>query len=49
MQISKAIKDAILKTENLPDSLKYIHDKEEKFEILANDIEKVKEYVSNSI
>ena len=45
----KAIKDAILKTENLPDSLKYIHDKEEKFEILANDIEKVKEYVSNSI
>ena len=45
----KAIKDAILKTENLPDSLKYIHDKEERFDILANDIEKVKDYVTNSI
>ncbi len=45
----KAIKDAILKTENLPGSLKYIHEKEEKFEILANDIEKVKDYVTNSI
>tara|TARA_B100000925_G_scaffold266584_1_gene226500 strand:+ start:1 stop:732 length:732 start_codon:yes stop_codon:yes gene_type:complete len=45
----KAIKDAILKTENLPDSLKYIHDKKEKFQILANDIEKVKDYVTNSI
>ena len=45
----KAIKDAISKTENLPDSLKYINNKEEKFEILANDLEKVKDYVTNLI
>ena len=45
----KAIKDAISKTENLPDSLKYINDRKEKFELLSNDIEKVKKYVMNSI
>ena len=45
----KAIKDATSKTENLPDSLKYINDREEKFEVLSNDIEKVKDYVMKSI
>jgi len=45
----KAIEDAIAKTENLPDSLKYINDREEKFEVLPNDLEKVKKYVMNSI
>ena len=45
----KAIEDAISKTENLPESLKYINDRKEKFEILSNDIEKVKKYVMNSI
>ncbi len=45
----KAIEDAISKTVNLPESLKYINDKKEKFELLSNDIEKVKKYVMNSI
>ncbi len=45
----KAIEDAISKNENLPDSLKYVNDRKEKFELLANDIEKVKNYVMNSI
>ncbi|MDC3090115.1 threonine synthase [Candidatus Pelagibacter sp.] len=45
----KAIEDAISKTENLPDSLKYVNDRKEKFELLSNDIEKVKNYVMNSI
>ena len=45
----KAIEDAISKTENLPDSLKYVNDREEKFEVLSNDIEKIKKYVMNSI
>ena len=45
----KAIEDAISKTENLPDSLKYVNDRKEKFELLSNDIEKVKKYVMNSI
>jgi len=45
----KAIEDAISKTENLPDSLKYVNDRKEKFEVLSNDIEKVKKYVMNSI
>ncbi len=45
----KAIKDAISKTENLPDSLKYVNDRQEKFEVISNDIEKVKDYVMNSI
>ncbi len=45
----KAIEDAISKTENLPESLKYINDRKEKFELLSNDIEKVKKYVMNSI
>ncbi len=45
----KAIEDAIEKPENLPDSLKYINDRKEKFELLSNDIEKIKKYVMNSI
>ena len=45
----KAIEDAISKTEKLPDSLKYVYDKEEKFKVLSNDINKVKDYVTNSI
>ena len=45
----KPIEDAISKTENLPESLKYVNDKKEKFELLSNDIEKVKKYVMNSI
>ncbi len=45
----KAIEDAIFKTENLPDGLKYVNDRKEKFEILSNDIEKVKKYVMHSI
>ena len=45
----KAIEDAISKTEKLPDSFKYVYDKEEKFEVISNDIYKVKKYVMNSI
>ncbi len=45
----KAIEDAISITENLPDSLKYVNDRKEKFELLSNDIEKIKKYVMNSI
>ncbi len=45
----KAIEDAISKTENLPDSLKYVNARKEKFELISNDIEKVKKYVMNSI
>ena len=45
----QAIKDAISRTENLPDSLDYVNDRKEKFEVLPNDIEKVKDYVMNSI
>ncbi len=45
----KVIEDAISKTENLPNSLKYVNEKKEKFELLSNDIEKVKKYVMNSI
>ena len=45
----KAIEDAISKTEKLPESLSYVYDREEKFDILSNDLEKVKNYVINSI
>jgi len=44
-----AIEDAISKTEDLPDSLNYVNDRKEKFEVLSNDIEKIKKYVMNSI
>ncbi len=30
-------------------SLKYVYDRDEKFEVISNDINKVKEYVINSI
>ncbi len=45
----KAIEDAISKTEKLPDSFKYVYNKEEKFKVISNDIHKVKKYVMNSI
>ena len=45
----QAIEDAISKTENLPDSLNYINNRKEKFDILPNDIDKIKDYVINSI
>jgi len=45
----QAIEDAILRTEDLPDSLNYVYDRKEKFELLPNEIEKVKGYVMNSI
>ena len=45
----KAIEDAISKTEDLPDSLNYVNDRKEKFEVLPNDLEKVKYFVMNSI
>ena len=45
----KAIEDAISKAENLPESLRYINDRTEKFEVLANNIKKVKDYVTSSI
>ena len=45
----KAIEDAISKTEELPDSLKYVYDREEKFKVISNDLNKVKDYVINSI
>ena len=45
----QAIEDAISRTEDLPDSLNYVYDRKEKFEILPNEIEKVKGYVMNSI
>ena len=45
----KAIEDAISKTEKLPESLRYVYDREEKFDVLSNDLEKIKNYVINSI
>ena len=45
----KAIEDAISKTENLPNSLKYVNDRKEKFKLLSNDITEVKKYIMNSI
>ena len=45
----KAIEDAISKAENLPDSLKYVNDRKEKFEVLPNDIKKIKDYIINSV
>ena len=45
----KAIEDAVFKVEKLPESLKYIYDRDEKFDVLPNNIEKVKEYVMNFI
>ena len=44
-----AIEKSISKIEKLPESLNYINDKEEKFEVVSNDLEKVKDYVLRSI
>ena len=44
-----AIEKAISKIEKLPESLNYINDKEEKFEVVSNDLEKVKDFVLRSI
>tara|TARA_B100001027_G_scaffold207787_1_gene172506 strand:- start:600 stop:1331 length:732 start_codon:yes stop_codon:yes gene_type:complete len=45
----QAIKDAISKTEDLPDILNYINDRKENFVVLPNDVEKIKDYIMNSI
>ena len=44
-----AIDKAISKTEKLPDSINYIHNKEEKFEVISNDLKEVKNYIIKSI
>ena len=44
-----AIEKAISKTEKLPESLNYVNYKEEKFHVISNDLEKVKDYVLRSI
>ena len=44
-----AIERAISKTEELPDNLIYVNNKEEKFDIISNDLEKIKNYVLNSL
>ncbi len=45
----KATEDAVFKIEKLPESLKYVYNRDEKFDVLPNNIEKVKEHVMNSI
>ena len=44
-----AIDRAISKTEKLPESLEYVYDKNEKFEVISNDLAKVKDYIVKSI
>ena len=44
-----AIEKAISKTEKLPESLNYVNDKQERFEVIPNDLEKVKNYILRSI
>ena len=44
-----AIEKAILKSEKLPESLNYIYDKEEKFQVISNDLEKVKDFVRKCV
>ena len=44
-----AIEKAISKNEKLPESLNYINDKQERFEVIPNDLEKVKNYILRSI
>ena len=44
-----AIERAILKTEKLPDDLIYVNNKVEKFDVIPNDLEKIKNYVLNSL
>ncbi len=43
-----ATEKAISKTEKLPDSLEYVKHKKEKFDIISNDINEVKDYIINS-
>ena len=45
----EAIDRAISKTEKLPESLEYVYDKNEKFEVISNDLAKVKDYIVKSI
>ena len=44
-----AIDKAISKTEKLPDSIDYIHNKQEKFKVISNDLKKVKNYIIKSL
>ena len=44
-----AIDRAISITEKLPENLNYVYDKEEKFEIISNDLDKVKDFVIRSL
>ena len=44
-----AIEKAISNTVKLPKTLNYIYDKEEKFEVIANDLKKIKDFVKRSI
>ena len=44
-----AIEKAISKTEKLPKSLNYIYNKDEKFEVVSNDLVKVKDFVKRSL
>ena len=44
-----AIDKAISKKEKLPDSLNFVNKKEEKFDVISNNLEKVKNYIMKSI
>ena len=44
-----AIEKAISKIEKLPESLNYIYDKVENYEVISNDLEKVKKFISRSL
>ena len=39
----------ISKIEKLPESLNYIYDKVENYEVISNDLEKVKKFISRSL
>ena len=44
-----AIKKAIGKNENLPEEFRYILDEKENFEVLDNEVEKIKQYIEKKI
>ena len=44
-----AIEKAISKIEKLPESLNYIYDKVENYEVISNDLEKVKKFITRSL
>ena len=44
-----AIEKAISKIEKLPESLNYIYDKVENYEVISNDLEKVKKFITRSV